>query len=95
MRPGLALSLVAIIAGCGSRPDKTPESPMTVMTTPRVERLMISGHSLTDPPLPQQLAAIAASQGRPLQWNMQSIGGSTIAARSRGTGNGGDRKSVV
>ncbi len=51
-----------------------------------VDRLFISGHSLTDPPLPQQLAAMAASLGSPLQWNMQSIPGSSIRTRTQGAG---------
>jgi hypothetical protein len=51
-----------------------------------VQRLFISGHSLTDPPLPQQLSAIAASLVQPMQWNMQSIPGSPIRVRSHGAG---------
>ncbi len=51
-----------------------------------IERLFISGHSLTDPPLPQHLSQIAASLGTPLQWNMQSIPGSSIGMRIQGSG---------
>jgi len=52
----------------------------------RFDRVFWSGHSLTDRPLPDQFAAIAASLGRPVQWNMQVIQGSHIKSRSRGTG---------
>jgi hypothetical protein len=51
-----------------------------------VERLFVSGHSLTDPPMPAYLATIARSLGTPLQWNMQSIPGSPIRTRTEGAG---------
>jgi hypothetical protein len=47
-------------------------------------RLFISGHSLMEQPIPDQLEAIAKSLGTPLEWNRQSIGGSSILTRSRG-----------
>jgi len=47
-------------------------------------RLFISGHSLTDQPLPNQMEAIASSLGTPLEWNRHYIVGSSIATRSRG-----------
>lgn len=54
-------------------------------TSPSVpQRLFVSGHSLTDPPLPRYLAEIAQSLGTPLQWNMQSVVGSAIHQRTRG-----------
>ena len=51
-----------------------------------IERLFVSGHSLTDPPMPAYLATIAGSLGTPLQWNMQSIPGSPIRTRTEGAG---------
>ncbi len=51
-----------------------------------IERLFVSGHSLTDPPMPAYLATIASSLGTPLQWNMQSIPGSPIRTRTEGAG---------
>jgi hypothetical protein len=51
-----------------------------------VERLFVSGHSLTEPPMPAYLATIAGSLGAPLQWNMQSIPGSPIRTRTEGAG---------
>lgn len=47
-------------------------------------RVFISGHSLTDLPLPTYLAQLAASLGTPMQWNRQYIVGSTILERTRG-----------
>ena len=60
------------------------------------KRLFISGHSLTDAPFPQQLAAIAESLGHPLQWNMQNQFGSTLRARveNHRLGTGRDGASV-
>lgn len=46
------------------------------------QRMFISGHSLTDPPLPAYLAMIASSLGQPLQWNMQSMPGASIRMRA-------------
>ena len=46
--------------------------------------LFISGHSLTDEPLPQYLEAIAESLGTAVLWNQQSIVGSSIRTRTRG-----------
>lgn len=62
-----------------------PMTAMAAVGAAPMERLFISGHSLTDPPLPVYLSLIAASLGpKPLQWNMQSIPGSPIRARTHG-----------
>jgi hypothetical protein len=45
-------------------------------------RLFISGHSLTDQPFPDHLAAIGQSLGTPLDWRRQYLEGSSILARS-------------
>jgi hypothetical protein len=44
----------------------------------------ISGHSLTDEPLPSYLASIAGSLGTQSQWNRQYMIGSPIRKRTRG-----------
>ncbi len=50
-----------------------------------IQRLFISGHSLTDPPLAPNLVLITQSlTGSTLQWNMQSMQGSSIRERTRG-----------
>lgn len=51
---------------------------------PAAASVFISGHSLTDRPMPDSLAAIAGSLGTTLQWNRQYLVGSTIRERSRG-----------
>jgi len=51
-------------------------------------RLFISGHSLTDQPIPDQLAAIANSLGTTIDWNRQYIAGSSILMRSKGSDTG-------
>lgn len=49
-------------------------------------KLFISGHSLTNRPFPDFLAAIAGEAGHPLHWNMQYIEGSSLRMRTDGTG---------
>lgn len=43
-----------------------------------------SGHSLTDPPIPQMLAEISDSFGVAMRWNRQSMAGASMEARTRG-----------
>lgn len=47
-------------------------------------RLFISGHSLTDRPMPDMVAAMAEHAGFQMEWNRQHIGGSTIRMRTAG-----------
>jgi hypothetical protein len=46
--------------------------------------VLIAGHSLTDPPLPELLAALARHQGLAWDWQRQSVVGSSIRDRSAG-----------
>lgn len=69
--------VLAMLGGAATTDAATVRAP---------ERLFWSGHSLTDRPLPDQYAAIAASLGRPVQWNMQIIQGSNIRTRTQGPG---------
>ncbi len=46
--------------------------------------VFISGHSLTDQPLPEYLAKVAESLGTPLRWNRQNVGASSLRERTRG-----------
>jgi len=67
--------------------------PTTIVGQPspaktKVLRLFISGHSLTDQPMPDFLDAIASSLNTPLQWNRQYVVGSSIAARTKGKNQG-------
>ncbi len=50
----------------------------------RSSRIFWSGHSLTDQPVPGDVAAIARSLGHELQWNRQYMSGSSIRDRTRG-----------
>ncbi|KQP18655.1 hypothetical protein [Methylobacterium sp. Leaf100] len=45
-------------------------------------RIFISGHSLTDRPIPDDLVRIAASLGQPLAWGRRHSSGSTIRQRA-------------
>lgn len=63
---------------------KGATAPAVLPSSLEARRLFISGHSLTDRPYPQHLAAIAASLHRPIQWNMQNQFGSTLRARTKG-----------
>ncbi len=51
---------------------------------PAVQKIFLSGHSLTDRPMPEMLSAVAESSGQQITWNMQHIGGSSIKQRSHG-----------
>lgn len=62
------------------------------------ERILISGHSLTDAPFPTQLAAIGQSAGQPVRWSAHSPAGSTLRDRAQhglpGT-NGGPHDALI
>lgn len=76
MRLLLALTFaLSIVAGASHAAEPHPP-----------QRVFISGHSLTDNPLPVYLAQVAASLGQPMQWNRQYVVGSSILQRSRGEG---------
>lgn len=60
----------------------------TAAPPPKSANFFISGHSLTDQPLPSNLAAIATSLGTSVQWNRQYIVGSAIRQRTRGLAEG-------
>ena len=65
---------------------KTKATASTSLTqTDSTIRLFISGHSLTDQPIPDQLAAIASSLGTEIDWDRQYIVGSSILMRSKGS----------
>jgi len=74
------LASVALLALALVAPAMAP--PATASEAPR--RVFISGHSLTDRPIPDMVAAMAAAAGDPIVWQRQHIGGSTIRQRSSG-----------
>jgi hypothetical protein len=49
--------------------------------TSKTLKVFVSGHSLTDRPFPDYLTEIAAAAGITLQWDMQSLPGSSILQR--------------
>ena len=61
------------------------DAPAWSRATPP-QRLLISGHSLTNRPFPDYLAAIAGEAGTPIDWNMQHLDGSSLRTRTRGHG---------
>ncbi len=78
--PALSFFLVTALTSTASVAQ--PAAPATDTT----KRVFVSGHSLTDNPLPIYLARIAESLGTPLLWNRQYIVGSAIRYRSMGRG---------
>lgn len=55
-------------------------------TAPRLSAsIFYSGHSLTDNPLPDDVAQIARSLGTQAHWNQQNIPGSSLKKRTRGS----------
>ena len=89
-----ALLPLACLAGCMSETpsNNAPDAGSQIFTAaygsesdaPR--RLFISGHSLTNRPFPDYLAAIAAASGKPLDWDMQYLEGSSLRMRTQGSG---------
>lgn len=60
--------------------------PSPVSAPRRDARILISGHSLTEAPMPHYLAAVAESLGTPALWNQQNLPGSSLQQRTRGDG---------
>lgn len=58
--------------------------PATGQVNTGPTRVFISGHSLTDLPMPTYFARISESLGQRIQWNRQYIEGSPIRSRTRG-----------
>jgi hypothetical protein len=81
----LAVSVIFLSSGQELTTTGFPSLPEDG-ETPAVQKIFISGHSLTDRPMPEMLAAIAEDSGQPITWNMQHIGGSSIKQRSHGAG---------
>lgn len=67
-----------------SQPEPSPGDRS--MSVP--QRMFVSGHSLTNEPIPSDLAAIAAGFGFQFSWNRQHLEGSSIKQRSRGNASG-------
>ncbi len=96
----LVLSVIAAMIGCrGDGGESTikqeaatmpreathiPEPKQQTVLPRDSARIFVSGHSLTDNPLPDDLAAIANSLGTPVRWNQQNVVGSQIKMRTRG-----------
>jgi hypothetical protein len=79
--------IVVLICGCGDPLGSSMTNDATAKESepqkPPVEtRVFISGHSLTDNPLPDYMAAIAQSLGTPMYWNQQNMFGSSIMERT-------------
>lgn len=70
--------LAASAASFLSATDREP----TAMSS--ASNVFWSGHSLTDPPIPEMVAEISASLGVPMRWNRHSMAGASLQARTRG-----------
>ena len=79
---GASLSVMAAETKPGAA--EAPASTTIVAAAPPPARVFISGHSLTNRPMPDFLEEIAASAGRAFYWNRQHVNGSSIKARSYG-----------
>lgn len=87
----LPLAILSGVVGCHAK-DEPKVSIQTDLSingkpwdaTPRSSAaVLISGHSLTDP-LPDPLVAIAHTLGTTIEWNRQSVPGSSVRMRTRG-----------
>ncbi|MEE4185302.1 MAG: hypothetical protein V2J12_06020 [Gammaproteobacteria bacterium] len=77
---GWALLLVLASTGATS----AEQAKIRTEAMPASHNVFWSGHSLTDPPIPQMLTAISAGFGVPMQWNRHSMAGASMEARTRG-----------
>ena len=86
----IAVSLAGIILMAqtvrvgAQREMKAPLGSPGEQHMPVPQRIFVSGHSLTNEPVPSDLAAIATGFGLPVSWNRQYLEGSSIKQRSRG-----------
>ena len=85
-RPVATVALLATFAFGASGEARAPSFSPPAPIASDADRLFISGHSLTDRPLPDMLEAMANGAGRELSWQRQHIGGSSIRQRSAGIG---------
>jgi hypothetical protein len=76
----LSLGLLGIMATTSALLAAPRESTVTQQGT----NVFWSGHSLTDPPIPEMLADISAGFGVPMRWNRHSMAGASMEARTRG-----------
>ena len=63
---------------------KAPAGSPGEQLMPVPQHMFVSGHSLTNEPLPSDLAAIVSGFGFQFSWNRQHLEGSSIKQRSRG-----------
>lgn len=68
-----------------ARKPRPPAGEANVNWQPRTRaRMLLSGHSLTDNPLADNVQAIAEGRGRDFNWEQQIIIGSPLRVRTRG-----------
>jgi len=84
MTPSAAASVPLADARKVRNTPSAPNVPNAPNAPNAPRRVLISGHSLTDQPLPDLLAAMAKSQGIAWDWQRQYIVGSSIRDRSAG-----------
>ncbi|MCX8996226.1 hypothetical protein NOF55_16605 [Rhizobiaceae bacterium BDR2-2] len=95
MSRAFALSAAAVLAGsilfafAAGAPQTGKDTPVHLSLPDPAgmearRHIFISGHSLTDRPVPYFLSEIADASGLPIVWNRQHIGGSSIRSRSFG-----------
>jgi hypothetical protein len=89
MTAGLCLVLLGAAFIAFTHFKRQPETrSYTTLTAPGSNDqklgLFISGHSLTDRPMPDFLADIAKNAGLPIAWDQQQLGGSSVRQRSVG-----------
>jgi hypothetical protein len=79
---GLLIGLVMSTQGVAAAEPQPPPWPQQVERNEAT--VFVSGHSLTDQPIPDYLEAIARSLGAAHVWNRQYVVGSSIQRRTRG-----------
>ena len=82
LRGVMSVLAIGCVSPAFSQQTLDPTKPAADAAQPF--RFFISGHSLTDNPLPQYIAAIASGQGLQVYWNQQIGIGAPISWRTRG-----------
>ncbi|MBW0171168.1 MAG: hypothetical protein KXJ61_13190 [Hydrogenophaga sp.] len=87
LRRGLGVVAMASASMTCLAAEPAPAAGTAAPATTTALRLFVSGHSLTDNPIADDIVRIAASQGTEARYNQQILLGSTIKARTHGQGN--------
>ena len=92
------LAIALLLSMTGSKPEPGGPDPVdrggTILPVSAPRRVFVSGHSLTDHPFPDYLAAIGGTGPEGYAWNMQHLFGSSVRERSSAQAGAGFRRGI-